>query len=184
MKTYTANDIEEKMELEDGLTARVTIECDQGSGPPWKESDGHGPVSDWTTRDKRPGERVLCEDRHSKRFYDWATAIKEAKRDGWDAPPYKTGTKGEQAERAVEADFQFLKDWCDDRWHYVVVCVELFDADGNESGSDSLCGVEDNNGYDREQAAEMLNNLLEAHAREVVEAEACAARGIMTEARR
>lgn len=42
---------------------------------PWEHEDGHGPVSDWTTRDKAPGELVLNSDRRSYRYYDYAEAI-------------------------------------------------------------------------------------------------------------
>ena len=35
----------------------IIHEDDTDAGPPWeRESEGHGPVSDWTSRDKRPGE--------------------------------------------------------------------------------------------------------------------------------
>ena len=103
--------------------------ADPFMGPPWDEHDGHGPVSEWTTRDKRPGERPICSDRCSKRYYDFAEAVKIARRDGWDAPPYKTGTKGEQAVRAVAADYEYLKRWCDDDWHWCgyKLCVEAMD---------------------------------------------------------
>jgi hypothetical protein len=66
-----------------GHSFKVTIEGDGDMGEPWKEHDGHGVVSDWTSRDKRPGERVLCEDRGSKRFYDVQASSKIARRDGW-----------------------------------------------------------------------------------------------------
>lgn len=72
----------------DGFTVTARIQRDDDIGPPWKVHDGHGPVSDWTRRDKLPGERVLCEDRGSKMYYDIAEAVKIAKRDGWDAEPY------------------------------------------------------------------------------------------------
>lgn len=61
----------------------ATIERDDSHGAPWEEEDGHGPVSDWTTRDKLPGELVLSEDRGSKRFYDFAAACKQARKEGW-----------------------------------------------------------------------------------------------------
>ena len=67
----------------DGRTFNVTIEPDSSHGAPWEEEDGHGPVSEWTRRDKRPGERVLCEDRGSRRYYDFAEACRIARRDGW-----------------------------------------------------------------------------------------------------
>ena len=50
---------------------------------PWKEHDGHGIVSEWTTRDKSPGEVVLCSDRSSYRYYDMEATVALAKRDGW-----------------------------------------------------------------------------------------------------
>jgi len=107
------------------LTITARLEFDEDSGPPWKNNDGHGPVSEWTGRDKRPGEVVLHEDHGSKRYYDWQEAIKIAKRDGWDAKPYKTGTKGQQAARAVESDFRYLRAWCNNEWCYVGVVLSV-----------------------------------------------------------
>jgi len=68
-----------------GLTFRAKIERDDDMGAPWDEHDGRGPVSDWTTRDKLPGELVLSEDRRgrSKRFYDFAEACRIARKEGW-----------------------------------------------------------------------------------------------------
>ena len=59
------------------------IERDDSMGPPWEEHDGHGDVSEWTSRGKAPGELVLSEDRGSFRYYDFAGACKIARRDGW-----------------------------------------------------------------------------------------------------
>lgn len=67
----------------EGRRFKVTIEQDSDMGEPWKEHDGHGVVSDWERRDKRPGERVLCSERGSKRFYDVQETMKIAYRDGW-----------------------------------------------------------------------------------------------------
>ena len=36
-------------------TYTITIESDDMHGNPWEEHDGHGPVSEWTTRDRLPG---------------------------------------------------------------------------------------------------------------------------------
>jgi hypothetical protein len=66
-----------------GVLLRVNIEHDDSHGAPWDEHDGHGPVSDWTRRDKRPGELILSTDRGFKRFYDLAEANRIARRDGW-----------------------------------------------------------------------------------------------------
>lgn len=69
------------------VTARIVR--DEHMGAPWEEHDGHGPVSEWTDRAKRPGERVLNEDRGSKRYYDFQEAVKIARRDGWGWIPHK-----------------------------------------------------------------------------------------------
>ncbi len=66
-----------------GNSYTATIESDDHAGAPWEEHDGHGGVSDWTTRDKLPGELVLSEYGPSKRFYDFAGACRIARRDGW-----------------------------------------------------------------------------------------------------
>lgn len=170
-KKFTAKEIYfgVRSEFSASLSYEINWERDDCQGAPWEECDGHGPVSDWTTRDKRPGERVISSDRGKKRFYDYAEAIRLAKKDGWDAPPYKTGTKGEQAVRAVESDFTFLEAWCNDRWEYACFTVKLYDAEGEEVASDSLCGVETWKDYHREVAADLLNDLLSSHDAETQE---------------
>jgi len=73
----------------DGFKATATLHHDDGSEAPWDSECGHGPVSDWTSRSKAPGERVLCEDRRGRRrYYDFAEAVAIAKRDGWGFMPY------------------------------------------------------------------------------------------------
>lgn len=66
-----------------GHKFRVTAYHDDCMGAPWEEHDGHGIISDWTTRDKAPGELVLASDRGSNRYYDFAETVKIARRDGW-----------------------------------------------------------------------------------------------------
>jgi hypothetical protein len=134
-----------------GLTFRIDIEPDQDHGAPWEERDGHGPVSGWRDREsKAPGERVLCVDRGKARFYDYAGAMKLAKRDGWgladdERAKLKAGlgrepTDGEVREQAVDRDFKCLSDWCNDQWHYVVVFTTLLDTDGNKTTEVESCG--------------------------------------------
>ncbi|RQT19431.1 hypothetical protein DF044_01850 [Burkholderia contaminans] len=67
----------------EGYVFKVFLRDDCDNGEPWKNSDGHGPVSEWARRDKLPGERVLNTDGGSKRFYDVQGANQIAKRDGW-----------------------------------------------------------------------------------------------------
>lgn len=45
-----------------GRRYRAEVHHDSDMGAPWEEHYGHGPVSDWTIRDKRPGELVLSVD--------------------------------------------------------------------------------------------------------------------------
>lgn len=153
----------------DGAAFRVTLEHDDTHGAPWDEEDGHGPVSEWkrwregqgVKPPKRAGERLLIWDRGSFRTYDMQAAIKQAKADGWDAAPYG-GTHGERAARAVEADFQRMRAWCNDEWHYVGVIVELLDDDGDTMGETaSLWGIEsDCADYIAEVAHELADEVL------------------------
>ena len=125
--------------LPNGCTLNVRTEYDDTMGQPWEEHDGHGPVSELTTRDKRAGERVLCTDRSSKRYYDFAEAMRIARRDGWGLTKEKLAalergmgrkaTKGEIFAAAVESDFEHLRSWCADEWHWIGVIVTLEDAD-------------------------------------------------------
>lgn len=144
----------------DGLTAVARVKHDNDFGStPWEVSEGHGPVSEWTTRAKRPGERILDSDRDSHLYYDWQAAIRIAKRDGWDAPPYRTGTRGEQALRAVAADFKYLRAWCQGDWYYVGVSVTVF-RDDVKLGSAHLWGIDANSGPDNRYLTEVANELL------------------------
>lgn len=138
-----------------GLTFSVTTEHDPSAGAPWEECDVHGPVSDWTSRGKRPGERVLNSDGGIYRYYDVAAATRIAERDGWGLAPDaraalvarlgREPTAGEVTAAAVESDFQYLRSWCNDEWFYTIVEVTLLDTDGDETWL-SACtgGVESN----------------------------------------
>jgi hypothetical protein len=160
----------------DGFTLTATVHHDDDSTPPWKREDGHGPVTGWMRKDaKRPGYRVLNVDGSSARFYDFAEAVKIARRDGWDAKPYGTGTAGERAARAAERDFEVLKAWCADEWAYcgIVVTVEREDV---ELGSASLWGVEYNYPTADDDDARTPNAYLLEVANELVDEALTAAR--------
>jgi hypothetical protein len=159
-----------------GYTFAVRLERDEWLGEPWKEHDGHGIVSEWTSREKGPGERVLIEDRGSKRFYDFAETLKRAKRDGWgpvhckvcgeesggigsslygtvhkhgpvEHGPFEPETKAQTAARAVEKDFERMRGWCRDDWEWVSVLVTLLDENGEETDErESLSGIESDAG--------------------------------------
>lgn len=194
----------ERVDLDDGGHATAELIHDEDSGPPWELSDGHGPVSDWTTRNKSPGELVLHEDRGRYRYYDFAEAVAIAKRDGWGYLPHKlviecdefgnggratagpftaydpdnfnraiesvyeqhrqTMTAKQYAAEAARRDYEYLRKWCNDDWHYVGVVVTVFDGAGDEVDSQSLWGIEcgDIGGSDCcEYLSEVANELLE-----------------------
>ena len=108
-----------------GYLFTIEVDYDEFQGPPWLHCDGHGPVSDWTTRDKKPSEVVLSSIGGSNLYYDFSRAMKKAKEERWDAAPYGQGTKGERAERAVRADIKYLRDYIDNAWVYVTLSVTL-----------------------------------------------------------
>lgn len=156
-----------------GRTFHVSIERDADHVDPWVENDGHGPVSEWTTRDKMPGEKVLTTEGGGHRFYDVAEATRIAKREGWGlsgeamqalmrakdyhfrnahnknrlhklpqlAGPVPAPTRGEIIAQAVQKDFEYLRRWCTDDWHYVGVCVRHESQDDSEKYSYACWGV-------------------------------------------
>jgi hypothetical protein len=148
----------------DGFTFTATIHHDGDMGEPWREHDGHGPVSDWTSRDKKAGELVLISDGRSKRYYDFAEAVKLAKRDQWGVKGGKIDgeTSGQYAARAARHDFDVLQAWCNDEWSWCGVSVTvsrngvqlvddyqcaLWGIDLNYPGSDNSYLVEVANDY-------------------------------------
>lgn len=125
------------------LTFRVEWFTDGDCDPPWDREDGHGPVSDWEHRSKRPGEMILSSDRGSHRFYNFAESVKLAKRDGWNTAPFDWPTNGARAHAAALADFDYLRRFCADQWHYCGIVATLLDADGEPDSIDaSLWGIE------------------------------------------
>lgn len=160
-----------------GLQFSVETHYDDGMGAPWKEHDGHGPVSEWRSNsysiypEKRPGERVLCSDRHSYRFYDWQEAMRIAKRDGWGLSDEhraklanrlgREPTQGDITAEAVQRDFDYLRRWCNDQWHWCYVQVTLLDAEGDETPEfETLGGLDsDSTDYIMECAQELAEQI-------------------------
>ena len=167
----------------DGYTIRISIHHDDNMGAPWEEHDGHGIASDWTSRDKRAGEIILCQDGSSKRYYDFADTMKIAKRDGWGLCPEKiakikkqTGkkpTKGELVHAAVMADFEYLRAWCNDEWHWLGYTTEIETPDGETIDGDSCWGYDDER-YMLEQATSNALATVADHAKTGIETEIAA----------
>lgn len=150
----------------DGFDVVATIVRDEDMGEPWKEHDGHGVVSEWTSRAKEPGERVLAEDRGSKRYYDVRGSLALARKDGWDAPPYG-GTAKQKAARAVDRDFDHLRAWCNDEWHWCIVSLSVSrNGITLDEHAASLCGIEcgldESHEYLTDTANELLDEAVEA----------------------
>lgn len=141
-----------------GRTFRVTFPHDDSMQEPWKEHDGHGIVSDWTTRDKGPGERVLVADQHHRRYYDFAETLKLARKDGWGVKDGKREGETDRAytARAVEEDFEFLRAWCADEWTWIGVVVTLLEDGEPTTEVESLWGIESNAGEYLETVAREL----------------------------
>lgn len=76
----------------DGMHFKFETQWDDSGDTPWEREEGHGPVSDWTSRAKRAGELELCRDGQFRRYYDFAEACKLARRDGWGFLPGKLET--------------------------------------------------------------------------------------------
>lgn len=167
----------------DGLTFSVSVEHDSDFGPPWRECDGHGPVREVRGEScytRRPithaGEKLLTWDRGFGWAYDVAEAQRIALRDGWGpgdaeraamaAQLGRDPTRREVAAAAVERDFEYLRRWCADEWHYVTVCVELLDVNGDGTGEcaylggvDYDAGDTDSESYIRECAADLAHEI-------------------------
>lgn len=152
------------VELPHGWYATVRTERDEYTREPWKDFDGHGVVSEWTSRDKRPGERVLTEDHESKRFYDVEASMAVARKDGWGCGNHdRHPTKGERAACGVEQDFQRMRAWCRDEWEWIGVIVTLYDAEGEEVADSSCWGIESDSDYWADVAADLIMELASGH---------------------
>jgi len=156
------------------LVAQMAHDPDMGA--PWEEHDGHGDVTDWTRRDKLPGELVLVSDDRSSRFYDFAGACAKARLEGWrsgdDSERARkgepdNGTKRQIAARAAMADYKRLKGWCDDSWTWCGFIVKVR-ANGYTIGTASLWGIEsDCDEYGLEVCNELLAQAID-EARETL----------------
>lgn len=155
----------EQITLEAGSWRIVaTIHDDDDASPPWEREEGHGDVTGWTSRDKKPGEMILNEDHGSKRFYDFAGTVRIARLDGWNAEPFDVPgeTAGQRAAKAALADFNRLKAWCDDEWCYVGVDVRV-SFKGVELVGEydaALWGIESDSGELTEVANELIGDAM------------------------
>lgn len=137
-----------------GHTITVNWYPHEDHGAPWEECDGHGPVREMRTGDKKSGEKIL----YNYFLYDWQAAMALAKKDGWGlsaedlqklardkGKPVGSLTKGEITAEAVRHDFEYLRRWCNGDWQYTGFVVTITDPDGREVAGydgDSCWGIE------------------------------------------
>ena len=70
-------------------------------------------------------------------------------------------TKRQIVEAAVALNYEMMRSWCNDEWHYVGVVVTLMDPDMFEVDSRSLWGIPDNDAdYLKEVRDELCEELL------------------------
>ena len=143
---------------------RATIIYDEAGIIPWEESDCCGVVTKWRDiESKRSYERVLISDRGRALFYDVQATNARAKEQGWGCAKHQHATKGEERACAIEQDYQHLRGFANDAWHYVGVVLSYHQTvEGREivldSHSESLWGIESNSGADylNDTARELL----------------------------
>jgi hypothetical protein len=70
----------------------------------------------WLSRDKEPGEVIICSSSGSKRFYHFAGAVAQLKMDG---------CSGAEADRIAKSEVKRFQDWCNDQWHYINAFVTI-----------------------------------------------------------
>lgn len=161
-----------KTHIIDGYEVQITVRQDPHMGEPWKEHDGHGVVSEWVKRDKRPGELVLNKDRGMCRFYDYAATLPIARRDGWglDEPQLtalanrigRKPSKREAAAESVRLDFEHLRAWCNDEWQWQGFTTKIITPDGEELDGDSVWGY-DGEEYMLTEAVDMARHFIAQH---------------------
>ena len=127
----------------DGFSVELTIGQDDSMEAPWKESDGNGVISEPTTRRKQAGEKILYWDRGISTYYNIAETIKKATEEGWGLSEEESKglTKKQIIAKSVDNNFERMKAWCDNKWHYVIFTVKVR-FEGTKMGSMSSGGLE------------------------------------------
>ena len=180
-----------------GYKMLISIHHDEDTGAPWEENDGHGIVSEWTTRDKQPGELVLGSERRSRRYYDFAATLKLARRDGWGLSDNDIAKLAKQLGRkptakqilneSVIRDFEYLRGWCQDDWQWLGYTSEIETPDGETIDGDSCWGFEGTDdgtkymiGEAESHCRSKINSMIEAASKEQSESHLCACADIAT----
>ena len=151
-----------------GVVVKIEYFYDQDAGKPWENSDCHGVIrsaySYYGKPEKKPGEVLIPCDRGNYWIYDWQESTRIAKRDGWGVSNPPAGlTQKQITALAVKADFDYLRGWLNDDWHYVGVVCTVLDANGEDTNdSDSCWGFETLDDYHETAGREMAESLAES----------------------
>ena len=155
------------------LLVRVSLFYNEYVDKPWKLYDGHGIVSEWTSRDKRAGELILYKNRGQYLYYDLQETMKMARQEGWGISREDSAgkTEGQIAYEAVMRDFKYLRDWCNQEWWFCGVAATVIeDWMGNDVSdmdiSGSLWGIEDGYGEYGRNAESYIKEVADDLARE------------------
>ena len=147
---------------QDGFDMMAEIKPDEHHEPPWKSSDGHGPVSDWMPHSyvhKKDRDWIVSQDYDSVRLYDHEEALRIALRDGWGPrQPVEGESVQDRALRAVREDFEHLKRWCDDEWFYGCLEVSAWKED-IKFGYATIGGIDVNSGDNNDWLSSYLEDL-------------------------
>jgi len=129
----------DELETYRGFRLVAEIDYDECAEAPWLMCDCLGKVSDWERRDKAPGEMILSTDKGFKRFYGFQAAVANGKLEGM---------TGEQAAKSALAEFDRLRQWCNDYWSYVVVTVKAINTVTGETAETFSCGCVESDATD------------------------------------
>lgn len=165
----------------DGLVFSVQTAPDYCIRAPWKEFDCHGQVRETKACqqrpgcDKSPGEVAVYSSRGRVFLYDFQGTIKRARAEGWGLNPAdiekltkrfgRPPSKREVVAESVLQDMERMRGWCEGRWGFVVLSVELLDVEGKGTGvTGCLGGLESD---DRENIEEEAQRIAEELAAQV-----------------
>jgi hypothetical protein len=163
-----------------GKKYHVELYYDHDMGPPQDEGDGYGVTErlDWNPTDEEQLEQHLCDYEpeieeetrlrlmrqlssenwgSSALYYDVLSSLHKAREEGWGAgaewkAANPNATKEEELMYVVNKDFDHLKGWYDDDWHWVTVSVApLNEDDEPDEDHREYCGGYESTIVDHDQ---------------------------------
>jgi hypothetical protein len=178
----------------DGKDYRVEWEYDEHNGAPEVESDGYGVVADmdydpaeylddydYEVNGEPDMEEVIRHQMmrplqryvrymHARKYYDVWETMKRAKKDGWRDLKFELenpdATEEQKLMGAVDADYDYLRGWYEDDWHWCCITVIALDKEGDDTGhEESLCGICSDDKEHHEEVIRDLTQQIEYHVK-------------------